>query len=358
MALLTPAQAALLIGDVTRQLAVGRAGSLGDHSVTVSRDGQLVIAGDAGTGREVTPAAVRTLRAIAATCRDRAYAERVNESISEATDLADLSRRVSGAAAVDLDPPTTDRTRRQIGRLVAATRGSLGDGGSDPIPRTPVPAPAGAAAGASLTPAGWLPPVENPWHRRKWRPSKRQGAVAVIVIGVLVGAAWNAPRAWTQLRLGWDTLLSSESQSAQDQIRPVSPPAPDTPAPAAGSAAAPVDTGLPGSAGPITDVTATFANGNCTAGQQCVLRVDVRVDPRANTDAVTWKLAVYDRCSGAVHPGADVTMPVPSGEQEVYGIGSVAVPSGTAVAIAALTSVPAAAASDPVYVPAENATCP
>lgn len=368
VALLTPAQAALLIGDVTRQLAGGRGRILGDHSVTVSCEGQLTIAdadADAdGAGPEATSAAARVLRAIAAACHDEEFAQRVDESIAGATELPDLLRRVSGAvgldpsAAVDLDPSSTDRTRHQIAKLVAAARGSLGEGGADPVPRAPVPAPAGEASGASLAPAGWLPPVENPWHRRKWRLSKRQGVVAVIAIGLLAVAVWKAPGAWTQMRLGWDTLLSSESEQAQDQIRPVSPPVPDTPAPAAGSAAAPVDTGLPGSAGPITGVTATFANGNCAVGQQCVLRVDVRVDPRANVPAVTWKLAVYDRCSGAVHPGADVTMPVPSGEQEVYGIGSVAVPADTAVAIAALTSTPAVAASDPVYVPAENATCP
>ncbi|MFF0815414.1 hypothetical protein ACFYVR_09720 [Rhodococcus sp. NPDC003318] len=347
MALLTPAQAALLIDDVTRQLAVGRGRFIGDRSVTVSRDGQLTIAGagDTGTERDVTSEAARVLRAIAAACHDRSCAERVDESISEAADLADLSRRVSGAVAVDLDPSTVDRTRHQIATLVAATRRSLSDG-----------APTGEAAGASLAPAGWLPSVENPWHRRKWRLSKRQFAVAVTVIGLIVGAVWAAPGAWTQLRLGWNTLLAPESQPAQDQISPVSPP--ETPAPAPGSPAAPVNTGLPGSAGPVTDVTATFANGNCAVGQQCLLRVDVRVDPRANVSAVTWKLTVYDRCTGAVLPGADVTMPVPSGEQEVYGIGSVAVPADTAVAIAALTSVPAAAASDPVYVPAENSTCP
>jgi hypothetical protein len=41
----------------------------------------------------------------------------------------------------------------------------------------------------------------------------------------------------------------------------------------------------------------------------------------------------------------------------VYGITSVVLPRAPALAVAGLTSAPAAAASEPAFVPAENATC-
>ncbi|MGW6692257.1 hypothetical protein ACWF62_00600 [Rhodococcus sp. NPDC054953] len=376
--LLTRAQAATLVTDAADQLELGRGRFARGASATVSGDGHLILAAVAGEDgpargeRAAVDAVVPLLRAVARACHDRAYSARLDESMSEATDSAELGRRVRAAVAPDLAPTAEDRVRRQLGLLVAATRAPDthhhgGDGGPshdsvgpshDSVgPSRGSVGPSRGSGGSSLAPDGWLAPVANPWHRRTRRPSKRQGALAVIAVLLLAGAAWKAPAALTQLRLGWDTLLASEEQPEQDRIRPVSPPAAPDPAPGA-VPAPPVDTGLPGSAGPVTEVTATLANGNCVAGQSCVLRVDVHVDARANIDAVTWKLVAYDRCTGAAAPGPEITMPVPAGAQEVYGIGSVAVPAGTATGVAAVTGSPAAAASDPVYVPADNATCP
>ncbi|MFD4467546.1 hypothetical protein ACFWPA_04550 [Rhodococcus sp. NPDC058505] len=404
--LLTRAQAATLVTDAADQLELGRGRFARGASATVSGDGHLILAAVAGEDgpargeRAAVDAVVPLLRAVARACHDRAYSARLDESMSEATDSAELGRRVRAAVAPDLAPTAEDRVRRQLGLLVAATRapdthhhggdggpshdsvgpshdsvgpshdsvgpsrgsvgpsrGSVGPSRGSVGPSRGSVGPSRGSGGSSLAPDGWLAPVANPWHRRTRRPSKRQGALAVIAVLLLAGAAWKAPAALTQLRLGWDTLLASEEQPEQDRIRPVSPPAAPDPAPGA-VPAPPVDTGLPGSAGPVTEVTATLANGNCVAGQACVLRVDVHVDARANVDAVTWKLVAYDRCTGAAAPGPEITMPVPAGAQEVYGIGSVAVPAGTATGVAAVTGSPAAAASDPVYVPADNATCP
>lgn len=184
----------------------------------------------------------------------------------------------------------------------------------------------------------------------------------MIAIVVVVGSVVAAPRAWEQLSRGWNALLDPVNPSASNQLEPVSPPpeTPPEPAPGAaagGTAAGPVQTGAPGSAGQISGVTASFADGSCSAGQPCTVRVDVRLDPAATVGAVTWTLNVYDRCSGEVRPGADVTMPVEPGRDAVYGLSKVFLPPGPALAVAAVTSAPAVAGSAPLYVPTENATC-
>ncbi|MBP1160032.1 hypothetical protein [Rhodococcus sp. PvR099] len=370
IATLKPAQAALLVTDVIDQLELVRSRDgypiLRDQAVTVSDRGQLAIdrTGSAASWHDVQDAVASLLRSIATNCRDRALADRLDESIDRTTDLADLARGVRGAVAPSLDPSTVGRTRCQLAELVSATRGrTLSDDRvvTDRANSQSLPAP---AVGSSLAPKGWYPPIGNPWHRRRRRLSRRRGVLGLITILLLVGAVWAAPGAWSELRRGWDTVLHPVNPSEQNHISPVSPPPPapeadqETSPTAQGTAeAGPVRTGLPGSAGPITRVTATFANGECSTGQPCTMRVDVHVDPAANVEAVTWHVSVYDRCSGAVHPGNDVTMPVPPGGQQVYGIASVVLPHAPALAVAGLTSAPAAAASEPAFVPAENATC-
>ncbi|WP_240794856.1 hypothetical protein [Rhodococcus zopfii] len=213
---------------------------------------------------------------------------------------------------------------------------------------------------SSLASNGWHPPAGKVWHRKKRRPSRRRGILVLIALLVLIGMVWAAPKAWSELNRGWHTLLDPVESSMQNQISPVSPPPPvpePAPPPEAGAQPGPVHTALPGAVGPITRVAATLANGACEAGRPCTMRVDVGVDPAANVGAVTWNLTVYDRCTGVVHPGGDVTVPVPPGAPTAYGIGNVALPPGSALAIAAVTTGRAVAASEPVYVPAENATC-
>ncbi|MFC7448599.1 hypothetical protein [Rhodococcus daqingensis] len=371
IATLTPAQAALLVTDVIDQLEAVRCPDgypiLRNHGVTVSDRGQLAIdaAGSAASWDDVDDAVASLLRSIATNCRDRALADRLDESMARSTDLADLAQRVRGTVATELDPSTTGRTRHQLAELVSATQGRTLSDDRVETDRANAESRPSPAAGPSLAPKGWHPPVGNPWHRRRRRLSRRRGLLGLVSILLLVGVVWAAPGAWSELRRGWDAVLHPVNPSELNHISPVSPPPPAPPVAdqansptAQGTAeAGPVHTGLPGSAGPITRVTATFANGECATGQPCTMRVDVHVDPAANVGAVTWHVSVYDRCSGAVHPGSDVTMPVPPGGQQVYGITSVVLPPAPALAVAALTSAPAAAASEPAFVPAENATC-
>lgn len=350
IATLTPAQAALLVTDVVDQLelAHGRGCSpirfrYGD--VMVSDTGQLTIrsTGHAGSWDEVRDVAARQLHRIVTNCRSEALADRVEVALAESSDLIGLTRRVRYAAATEFDDAEIGRKRSQLAALVTAVKGRARTEDAS-AERTNVPIP---ATGRNRR----HPSVGKVWHRKRRRLSRRRGIFALLAVLVLVGMVWAAPTAWSELNRAWRTLLDPVESSMDDRISPVSPPAEPETGPG------PVDTALPGAAGPITQVAATFANGPCEAGQSCTVRVDVGVDPAASVGAVTWNPTVYDRCTGATLPGGEVTIPVPPGAREAYGIGSVDLPPGSALAVAAVTTVPAATASEPMYVPSENATC-
>lgn len=357
MAVLTPAQAALLVADVIGQLEQARSrggypARIRDDAVTVSGGGRLEIECAVGTASwpDASDAAARLLRRIATNSRDETLVARVDESIRDATDFAGLAQRVRRAVTAGPDPVDEPRCRRAIAGLVSAAQGHLPSRVPVAVDQANVPVPE-----RSLAPHGWYPAVRNPWHRRRRRPSRRRAVLGLVVVLVVLGALWAAPGAWSELRRGWDTLLHPANPSEETQLSPVSPPPPAPEAENAPTGPGPVDTGLPGGAGPITGVTAAFANGPCAAAQPCTVRVDVDLDPTANVGAVTWNVTVYDRCSGSVVPGGDVTVHVPAGGRQVYGISTVSAPPGAA--LAAVTSAPAAAASEPLYVPAENASC-
>ncbi|OUS95284.1 hypothetical protein CA951_14815 [Rhodococcus sp. NCIMB 12038] len=367
-AILSPAQASLLVADALDQLEPARSEGP-DRSrirnVTVSDSGYLTIEYGRGavSGQDFNEEVAGLFRSIATNCRGSALPDRLHESLVETTDLDALLQRVRLAVEPDVEPDEERRKRCQLARLVAATTGRPRLDG-----RTVEEPPAGekpppVVSGFTLASPGWFPPVRNPWHRRKRRPSRRQGALGLVAILMLFAAVWMAPRAWTELQRGWDAVLNPVNPEEQNQIRPVSPPPEppaDQPTPAtteAGRVPPPVDVGAPASAGPITLVTATRANGECGPGQACEIRVDVHLDPAATVDAVTWRVSVYDRCSGEVRAGGDVSERVQPGSQQVYGIVRTDLPPGSALAVAAITSAPATAGSEPLLIPAENARC-
>ncbi|PTR30571.1 hypothetical protein C8K36_102422 [Rhodococcus sp. OK519] len=367
---LTPAQAAQLVADLVGQVELagarrGRPVTLREDAVMVSGGGRLTVTGVVSR-IETNDAIVGLIRGIAANCRGSGFGELLDESVSGTTDPDSLIRRVRRVIDPELDAVGEARRRRQIGELVRATLlrslpgsrvdGRAVDGGEVPTGPSGPSVPAGSLA----TSIGWYPPVRSAWHLRRRRPSRRQGMFALLSIVVLVAFVVAAPRAWEQLSRGWDALLDPVSPAAQNHIDPVSPPPPE-PADQGGAAAggvepAPVDTGAPAASGQISGVTASFADGACSPGKPCAVRVDVRLDPSA-VGAVTWKLNVYDRCSGEVREGGDVTIPAEPGRDGVYGLSRTTLPDSSALGIAAVTSAPAVAASAPLYVPAENAVC-
>lgn len=367
VASLTPAQAALLVADAIDQLELSRSkgrGPIRGHAMAVSDSGRLTIDCTASVAPRPDPddAMASLVRSIATNCRGTALADRLNESIAGNADSAELTRRIRSAVATEFDPSEEPRMRRQLAELVSATSGHIRTDSpvvAEPSVAQSQPSP----AAGSLAPRGWFPPAGNPWHRKRRRPSRRRVVLGVLAILILIGALSIAPRAYSELRRSWDTVLHPVNPSAQNQISPVSPP-PEPAVPQDASAPGkvatqpgPVPISAPGSAGPITRVTATFANGECTAGQVCDVRVDVDFDPAANVGPVTWTLNMYDRCTGEVRTTNAITLLAQPGWQQVYGISTAPLPHGTALAVAAITSSPAMVASAPLFVPAENGTC-
>jgi hypothetical protein len=366
VARLTPPQAAQLVADLLEQVELtatrrGRPVTLPPEAVTVSDGGRLTIDGVASR-IEVDDGLVDLIRGIAANCRGSGFGDLLRESVSGTVDPQESSRRIRRVIDPELDPDGEARRRRRIADLVeAATVRPSASSRAAAEPRDPSATRNGpaVATGSLVTGTGWYPPVRSPWHSRRRRPSRRQGLYAVLALVVLAGSAVAAPRAWDQLSRGWDALVHPvNASSAQNRIEPVSPPppAPEDPAAAGGVAPAAVDTGAPAASGQITGVTASFADGSCSPGKPCAVRVDVRLDP-STAGAVTWKLNVYDRCTGEVREGSDVTIPAEPGRDGVYGLSRATLPDSPALAVAAITSVPAVAASEPLYVPAENAVC-
>ncbi len=363
VAQLTPPQAALLVTDVIDQVESARGlgrqpSSLRGTAVTVAESGRLTLermTRRTGPAPDVTDAVAGVVRSIATNCRKAEFVERLTESVSAAKDLQDLVRKVRVAVAPDLDPDAEERRRRQIGELVTVASGH-------PLPDGRLVTEAPTAQDLHFTDAGslasksWVPPVHKVWDERRRRPSRRVVMFSLLAIVILAGAAVAVPRVWSEMGRGWNAVLSPDDPPDPNAIDPVSPP-PEPSPPSGGVAPAPVPSGPPGSAGPITAVTATFAEGACTAGQPCLVRVDVNYDPSKAVAAVTWKLVVHDRCSGEVRSSADITMPTEPGREQVYGLGKTDLPAGPAIAIVAETSAPAVAASEPLLVPAENATC-
>ena len=109
----------------------------------------------------------------------------------------------------------------------------------------------------------------------------------------------------------------------------------------------PVVAPAPAAAGMVTAVDLRTV-GTCTPGSPCTVRVLVRLLPHAEPQTVTWSFGVVDRCTGAMNNVPGGTLSVPPGVDRAVAIGTVGLPPATAVAVLAVTEVPAKAAGPPV----------
>jgi hypothetical protein len=109
----------------------------------------------------------------------------------------------------------------------------------------------------------------------------------------------------------------------------------------------PLEAPAPPAAGNVTAVDLRPL-APCSPGAPCELRLVVELAPGAAEQQVTWSYLVVDRCSGAAQsvPGGAVAVPPEGGQTAV--VGTVALPAVPAVAVFAVTDLPAAAASAPV----------
>jgi hypothetical protein len=105
----------------------------------------------------------------------------------------------------------------------------------------------------------------------------------------------------------------------------------------------------PAAAGSVTAVDLRPL-AQCAPGASCTVRLEVRLLPGADPQAVTWSYRIVDRCTGATGSAPGGTVAVPAGGDRALAVGAVALPAARAVAVVAVTDLPAVAASPPVLV--------
>ncbi|MCW0216631.1 MAG: hypothetical protein OJJ54_25055 [Pseudonocardia sp.] len=122
----------------------------------------------------------------------------------------------------------------------------------------------------------------------------------------------------------------------------VLPPVPQAPAPAAAGGVQAVDLRvLPG----------------CVPGAECLVRIRVLVDA-GSTPTVGWMVRADDLCARTGQVIGSGTLTVPAGSDRADVVTAVAVPTGPATALTAVTTLPAAAAADAVRVPPSGGCAP
>lgn len=190
------------------------------------------------------------------------------------------------------------------------------------------------------------------------------GLVAVL----LVAAGWWAvPKAWAELQRGWQAVFSKDEPSKQLNPLPrtvegqqaAAAPSKESSTKDAEPDRKPSEVRLPApkQAGAVQGVTIERAEGSCVPGKACPVRVDVMLNPAGTSRKVTWSLRVFDRCSGDVVQRRGLSMSAQAGWRQVYGINRPVLPKDKALAVVAVTKSPARAASAPLRVPANVASC-
>ncbi|AYY13355.1 hypothetical protein EF847_12285 [Actinobacteria bacterium YIM 96077] len=383
VATLTPAQAALLardvIGGVEALRRLGPDGVVFDTgSVRLTSSGHVGFAPMwyDGSQRASDAAAalldelIGNVRNGSAQRRDAvSHIERLGDANGNLTSLANRVNEVAAELLNGEAGPRVRHVRRGLGALVTASLG-LERGSEDAARRPEVIQPAPAPA---VMPRITKLPRSQRMPRRRIFHSRRRGRgwkvplAAAVAAAVVVAGWWGAPRVWAELEDGWDELFGA-SNPPPTEIDPVSPPpeSEDDDGEAGEgdgdttddeSALADVEPPAPESAGAINEVSLEAADGTCEADQPCPVRVEVDLEPAASSRQVTWSFDVVDRCGEDVATQPGVTVTAQAGWTSVWGDSQVDVPSGTALAIMAVTESPANASSSPLLIPEDDGTC-
>jgi hypothetical protein len=230
--------------------------------------------------------------------------------------LADLAAAVSPLGPVTEPAASVDRTavRAELAALVRAAGGpNSGAPTSAPSARRAEPAgPGNRSAGRRI--GAWL--------------------LSMLVLGAVVVGEVVFLRGDITADVG--LLLDAGRGGSKSSVPSVPAGRPlVAPAPAAAGTVAAVDLR------PL---------GRCAPGAACTVRLLVRLVPSSGPQVVTWSYEVVDRCTGTsvIAPGGTVTVPPPA--DRAIAVGVVALPPSHGVAVVAVSSSPAVAASPPVVV--------
>jgi hypothetical protein len=301
--------------------ATGREDRSAPDRARVGTDGRVVLGPDpdAGPGEELGG----LLAELAAAARPRGRpADPAAEQLLAVLDRAAAELPDAGVpvVAARLQETVAGFDREVVrGELAALVRAH-----ADRTAPVAGPAPGVRPVAAGRAPAGGA------------RTLRRVGAwlfsVVLLAAGVVVEVALLRDDIGADVQLLLDAGRSGEAASAaaEPDGLPITPPAPA----AAGSVAA-VD---------------LRPMARCEPAAPCTLRLLVRLDPGPGPQTVTWTYRLVDRCTGEATtvPGGTVT--VPAGARRAAAVGTVALPDQRAVAVLAVTSSPATAASAPVTV--------
>jgi hypothetical protein len=339
---------ALEIGASVLEEAAARphpdTGSAGGDRVTVDQvvvraDGRAVLCpvadgtqnGRSSPARPAGPGVDAVLTAVAGAARHGRLADPAAEQVLTELDRAVTELPVVGVPAVArmLQEATTaiDRgiVRAELGALVGAIRTGMGSaGGTEPT---------GASSSAVRGAAGRrATKTESRTTRRRigaWLLS-----VVVLAGVVLVEVLVLRDKITSDIGLLLDAGRGGAAEAA---------------APASGGRPIVVPAPAPATAGSVAGVDLR-ALAPCAPGAPCTLRLLVRLEPGAGPQVVTWSYLIVDGCTGATATTPGGTVTVPPGVGRAVAVGTVALPAVQAVAVVAITDLPAAAASRPVLV--------
>ena len=309
-----------LAGLSSDQVLVDTAGRV--VLVPASRSGQLATPADATASGLVTvleelvgAARRRTRRPEPGTAELLAALDRAATQLPVVGVRATARTLAEAVAAID-----RRATQAELGVLVRAVLGQPGTAGDG--------SPAGICASNRGRPAQRRPrPGARVAVRRIWT---WLASIAVLIAVVLLEIAVLRDEIAADVDLLLDAGRSGSAPSSAPRLDglPVVAPA----------AAA---------AGMVTAVDLRTV-GTCAPGSPCTVRVQVRLLPHADPQTVTWSFGVVDRCTGVMNNVPGGTLSVPPGVDRAVAIGTVGLPPATAVAVLAVTEVPAKAAGPPV----------
>ncbi|MFC5233874.1 hypothetical protein [Pseudonocardia zijingensis] len=319
VARLTPAQAVALGTDVLAALEDPEAAA--GSAVLVGPDGRARVAGSGPAGSH--EARLATAAAVLDELRAATDGEAASSLERAAAETRSPEGRLAFAAAIlrEADAPEGAQARAELSTLVRVLTGVA----------QPIVAP-------------------SPPPRRRTRPRRTRRARARALVArswkwglslVLLVAIVGVEIAFLQDRIAEDV------QAVLDAGRSAAAPATPTGLP-------PVVPPEPAAAGPIDRVDLRPVQP-CAPGTACALRTQVVVQPQAGPQTVTWNMRILDRCTGVATtvPGGSVT--VPPGGDRADAVGTVALPDAGALAVVAVATAPATAASAPVDIPGNGA---
>lgn len=253
-------------------------------------------------------------------------------------------------AALVGGPDLAERTRLELVALVRAVPAAT-DLEPEPVGDEDAGAPAGAPAA----------PRRRRGRRHPRRPAgrtavpRRTGATAPRTDR---GSwLWKAIVALTVLAVVVGLELGLLGGRIANDLRVLRSPAPSA---APSTATNAVSAALPSlgasTAGVVAKVDAR-AVGACAPGRPCTLRVVVQVERQQRALPVRWSVVAVDRCTSrrSTLPGGSLT--VPAGGTTAAALQTVTLPKGRALAVGAVTTAPARAASKPLPAPARPPTC-